>query len=177
LGAAKEEKSSTTPFDNGRSLENSPTCDSGSDVINTALDSLLPQLSKTCRPLVQNYREVSCFDDRDTSAIESFTLWNTYDDIPKKDRLINGESICYSPTTVTIRANSNTCINNLQFKLDGPIKVVQNQIGAGPYAVFGFDSFDNFIGKVLPVGKYTITTKLAGSDLPDAQVTFFIKKC
>jgi hypothetical protein len=162
---------------NERSLLSAPTCDSGIAELNTALNSLLPQLSSMCRPLVKKYRDVSCFDDRDTSSIDSFSLWNTYTDIVVKDRLVNGDSICYSTSPLTIEANSNTCVNNLQFKMEGPIKVVQNQIGAGPYALFGFDTDDNFIGSVLPVGKYTITTKLAGSNLPNTQVTFSITKC
>jgi hypothetical protein len=122
-------------------------------------------------------RVIDCFDDRDTSEIESFTLWNTYTDTMVKESLVNGDSFCYSSSTFTIEANSNSCVNNLQFKLEGPLKLVHNQFGTGPYVVFGYDSSDNFMGKVLPIGKYTITTKLAGSDLPDTQVSFTIKKC
>jgi hypothetical protein len=157
--------------------DNDKLCQEGIERLNDDLDDLLPQLSALCRPLVQNYREVACFDDSETSMIESFTLWDTYTDTAVEDVIVNGDSFCSSTSPFTILANSNSCVSNMQLKLEGPIKIVRNERGAGPYSVFGFDSSDLFIGKVFPVGKYTITGKLAGSGLKDTQVSFTIRSC
>jgi hypothetical protein len=61
--------------DNSRELQ--LTCDEGLAKFNQDLDAIIPQLSSSCRPILQSSRTTDCFDDVRYAAIESFTLWNT----------------------------------------------------------------------------------------------------
>lgn len=152
-------------------------CASGITALNTDLDNLLPQLSEGCRLVVQNKRAVSCFDDVRYATVKSFTLWNADTDTIVQDNIQNNTSFCYTNRTMNIEAVTNACVEEIDLNMKGPVSRSREIESSGPYSIFGNVGDDDFLGRVLPVGTYTVRSTLDGSLTPTSRVTFMVKRC
>ena len=152
-------------------------CAGGMAALNSDLDNLLPQLSEGCRSVVQNMRAVSCFDDVRFALVESFSLWNADTDTIVQANIQNNTSFCYTNSTMNIEAVTNACVDEMDLSIKGPVSQLHNIESSGPFSIFGHEGENDFLGRNLPVGTYTIQSTLYGSLTPTSKVTFMVKNC
>jgi hypothetical protein len=162
-----------------RKLNDDAVCSFGLTTVNKKLDSLLPQLSANCRPLVQSRREVTCFDDVRFARIDGFNLWNADTDTVVASNFQNFTSFCYTNSNLNIEAIANACVKEVEMRLSGPVSEFEDSEDTAPYTIFGFQSSNrkNLYGRRLPIGTYTVTTELEDSFTPRSRVTFSVRKC
>jgi hypothetical protein len=160
-------------------IEDDAVCAFGIDLLNKKLDGLLPQLSTSCRPLVQSRRVVSCFDDVRYAMVEGFNIWNADTDTVLATNVQNSTSICFTKSNLNIEAIANACVKEVHMTLTGPVKDADDSKGTAPYTLFGFESNNrkNLYGRQLPIGTYTVSSELQDSFTPTSRVTFTVKKC
>ena len=151
-------------------------CESGLVALNKELDMLLPKLSVGCRSVVKDKRVVSCFDDVRYAKVESFNMWNADIDTIVKTNIPNNFVFCYTGSKLDIEAVANACVEEMDISIKGKINRSREIETTGPYSVFG-NTGTNFVGRILPVGTYTVKTTLEGSLTPTSQVTFTVKTC
>jgi hypothetical protein len=144
--------------------------------MNKDIEKLLLKLSGSCKPIIQSQRNLKCFDDVLYAMIESFTLWDATTDTVIKENVKSGDTFCYSNNTFNIEAVANACVDKVDFRLQGPI-IFNDDAKDGPFTIFGLNEEDDFNGKILPIGSYTLYTELKKSIYPPAPLTFTIKKC
>jgi hypothetical protein len=152
-------------------------CARGMVDLNTKLDQLLPQLSTSCRHVVQNQRTVSCFDDVRFATINSFTLWDADTDTIVQENIQNNTSFCYTNSNLNVEAVANACVEDMDMSIRGPVSRFREIESLPPYSIFGNVDSHNFTGRKLPVGTYTVRTTLEGSLTPSSRVTFTVKNC
>jgi hypothetical protein len=178
LGYRRNERALTQSsiHDNPRELQ--PECAAGLADLNNDINVLLPQLSSSCRPIVQSSRSVTCFDDVRYAEIESFTLWNADTDTIIKEKVKNGDSFCYRDSALTIEAIPNACVETLIFWLGGPRQGYNDAWGIeGPYTMFHFNSATDYRGENFPVGCYEVGTHIPSSKMTQPTLKFRIEKC
>ena len=164
--------------DNSRELSQQLECAEGLSQFNSEIDALVPQLSSSCRPIVQSSRSVSCFDDVRYAQVESFTLWNADTDTIVKENVKNGDSFCYSDSKLTFEAVTNACVEKVNFWLGGPTEGYNEAFGSeGPYTMFHFNSATDYIGENFPVGCYSLSTRIPTSTMSQPTIKFRIEKC
>ena len=154
-------------------------CSFGLETLNKELNALLPKLSASCQPVVKSMREVTCFDDVRYAKIEGFNLWNADTDTIVATNFKNSTTFCYTSSNLNIEAVANACVEEVEMRLSGPVSEVEDSEDIAPYTIFGFNDGDrkNLNGRRLPIGKYTVSTKLEDSQTPISKVTFTVKKC
>ena len=164
---------------NRKMYDDDAVCSYAVSVLNKKLDALLPNLSASCRPVVQSNRVVSCFDDVRYAKIESFNLWNADTDTVVATNIQNSATFCYTNSNLNIEAVANACVKEVDMRLSGPVSESEDSEDTAPYTIFGFDDDNrkNLYGRRLPIGTYSISTEIEDSDTPKAKVTFSIKKC
>lgn len=158
---------------------NNDVCSFGIDALNKKLDSLLPQLSVGCRPVVQSNRAVTCFDDVRYARIDGFNLWNADTDTVVATNIQNSTTFCYTNSNLNIEAVANACVDEVEMRLSGPVSESEDSEDTAPYTIFGFQygNRNNLYGRRLPIGTYTVSTELEDSFTPKSRVTFSVKKC
>jgi hypothetical protein len=185
-----KERRSTTKKTNVRGMRRSSqdeqhsreltVCDDHILRVNQGLDDLLvqPTVTDSCKAVLRSYRDVSCFDEKQYAAIESFTLWNAETYVVIKENIQNGDTICYTPALVNIEASPNACVDQVKLRLTGPLTVIQYE-SQGPYTLFGGknNNYQEMSGRTLPIGAYTIESHLDGSLTPYYKVSFSIAAC
>ena len=154
-------------------------CDYAIGALNKKLDSLLPQLSASCRPLVKSKRAVTCFDDVRHARIEGFNLWNADTDTVVASNIQNFTTFCLTSSNLNIEAVANACVEEVEMRLSGPVSESEDSEDTAPYTIFGFQygNRNNLYGRRLPIGTYTVSTELEDSYTPKSRVTFTVKKC
>lgn len=103
-----------------------------------------------------------------SSLITSFQLYNANTDQPIST-LSNGGQIAPSSTPLTIVANTASSVSLVRFQLTGPVNETRNE-GSAPFSLFGDIGVD-LLGKILPVGSYTLRATPTTSSGTGATVT------
>ena len=165
--------------DNSRELSQQLECAEGLSQFNSEIDALVPQLSSSCRPIVQSSRSVSCFDDVRYAQVESFTLWNADTDTIVKENVKNGDSFCYSDSKLTLEVVTNACVERVIFWLGGPAEGYNEawQSDGLPYTLFQSNSLTDYNGEKFPVGCYSMGTHIPTSTVTQPTLKFRVEKC
>ena len=122
-----------------RKLGNDAQCSVGAKFLNRQLDSLLPQLSTGCRPVVQFNRTVTCFDDVRYAAIEGFNMWNANTDTVVLTNIQNATTFCFTNSNLNIETVANACVEKVEMTLTGPVSESGKSKDTAPYTIFGFE--------------------------------------
>jgi hypothetical protein len=164
---------------NRKMYDDDVECEEGISMLEKSLDALIPKLSAPCRPVVQSKRQVTCFDDVRYAQVLGFSMWNADTDTVVATNFTSGMTFCYTSRRLNIEAIVNACVREVDMRLSGPVSESEDSRDTAPYTIFGFDDDNrqNLYGRVLKVGKYTISSELEDSYTPKASATFTVKQC